>query len=43
MIEVLIIATMAILLAYINGSSQHVHLKFTKCYMLNIFQLKKPT
>ena len=39
---VLITATMAITLQYINVSNQHVvHLKFTQCYMANIFQLKK--
>ena len=42
MVEVLIIATIAVILQYINVSNQHlVHLKFTQCYMPNTFQLKK--
>lgn len=37
MIEILIIATMAVILQYIHVVNQHVDLKFTQCYMSNVF------
>ena len=41
MIEVLIIAAIAIIWEYINAWNQHaVYVKFTQCYVSNIFQLK---
>ena len=40
MIEVLTVATEAIILQYIKVSNEHVvHLRFTQYYMSNMFQL----